>query len=174
MSSDIIDLKTVMKSKNGHQKIAKMQGDLFHRECVNALTMAGFEIADQHFVVKDIGVELDCITNNRAGLAMPWEFKGSWQGERPGLKRTDTLKKAIGNGYLFTQSELYQMMTPLFVMTSHFPEDGNGLKMLRAVGRNVIVAFVDSRDSKTLNWLYSANERDIRNYIESQMELSLR
>jgi hypothetical protein len=159
-------LSDIMKSINGHQKLAKLQGDRFHAECIDALTMAGFEIAEQHFVVKDVGIELDCITNNRHGLAMAWEFKGSWQGERPGLRRTDTLKKAISNGYLFTQSDMYQMMPPLIVMTSHLPEKGDGLAMLHAVKRDVIMAFLDSRDSKALKWFYNAIEETIEDYIK--------
>lgn len=160
-------LSKIMKSVNGHQKLAKLQGDRFHAECVDALVMAGFEIADEHFMIRDVGIELDCITNNRHDIAMPWEFKGSWQGDRPGLRRTDTLKKAIANGYLFTQSDMYKMMPPLLVMTSHLPEKGDGLAMMQTVKRDTIMAFIDSRDSKTLKWLYNAIEETLEAYIEA-------
>lgn len=153
------------------QALANFQGDKFHREAIDALQMAGFEIVDQHYVIAEVGIEVDCIANNYHGLAMPWEFKGSWQGDRPGLRRTDTLKKAISSGYLFTQSQEYQIMTPLLVMTTHFPLVGAGVAMLNAVRRTVILAFVDSRDSKLLRWLCSADEKKIRNFMSEQATL---
>jgi len=159
---------------NNYQALASFQGDKFHKEAIDALTMAGFEIADQHYTVPDVGVELDCITNNRHGLAMPWEFKGSWQGDRPGLRRTDTLKKAVGGAYMFAQSEMALGMTPLLVMTTHFPQTGMGVLMLRCVKRNVVFAFVDSRDSKTLKWLYNADEAKLRDYLNYQLDLLTR
>lgn len=158
-------ISTIIDSPNAHQRLSGIQGRRFHDECVDALRMAGFEIADQCLNVATVGIELDCITNNRQGIAMPWEFKGSWQGDRPGLRRTDTLKKAIANGYLFAQSELYQLMTPLLVMTTHFPLDGSGLSMLRTVKREIVLAFVDSRDSKRLRWLVNADEQALRRFI---------
>jgi hypothetical protein len=129
------------------------------------LQIAGFEIADQHVRIHEIGIELDAITNNANGIAMPWEFKGSWNGPRPGLRRTDTLKKAICNGYLLTQWSQSDRLTPLLVMTTHLPEEGSGLAMMHAVNRNVVMGFVDSRNTKLLAWLYKATEETLLGYI---------
>lgn len=156
-----------MIKDNNFQRMANAQGAWFHQECIRSLAIAGFEIAEQEFVINQVGIRLDAITNNSHGIAMPWEFKGSWNGERPGLRRTDTLKKAIANGYLLSRWQDKNMMTPLLVMTTHFPVDGSGIAMLNAVNRNTIMAFVDSRDTRFLGWLYRAAEEDIYQYIEA-------
>ncbi len=163
-------LNHLRHTANGHQKLAKLQGDIFHQECIRSLDLAGFEIADEHVRLVDVGIELDCVTNNKHGIAMPWEFKGSWQGDRPGLIRTDTLKKAIANGYLLTRSTHAIHMTPLLVMTTHFPEEGAGLAMLRAVASSVVLAFVDSRDSRQLRMLYEATEQKLIAYSQRSPE----
>lgn len=144
------------------QRAANVQGQRFHDECILALELAGFEIADQHVALSDVGIELDAIVNNKCGVAIPWEFKGSWQGVRPGLIRTDTLKKAIANGYLLSRSDVAGMMMPLMVMASHRPEGGHGLAMLRSVGTDVIADFVDSRDSRKLRILANSSEEQLR------------
>ena len=156
-----------MIKENNFQRMAGEQGDWFHTECIRSLKIAGFEIADQEVNVREVGIRLDAITNNAHGIAMPWEFKGSWNGNRPGLRRTDTLKKAIANGYLLSRWCNKEMMTPMLVMTTHFPEDGSGIAMLNAVERKIVMSFVDSRDTRFLGWLYRATEDDLRKYIES-------
>ena len=60
---------------------------------------------------------------------MWFEYKGSVQGTRPGLRRTDTLKKAIANGALLRS---LTDPAPYVVVTSHLPEAGAGAAMLRA------------------------------------------
>ena len=160
-------LKIDMTKPNAHQRLAKAQGDLYHSECIRSLQIAGFEIADQHTAIEEVGIELDAITNNAHGIAMPWEFKGSWNGSRPGLKRTDTLKKAIASGYLLSRWSESGMLTPLLVMSTHMPDMGSGVAMIDAVGRDVVLAFVDNRNTKFLNWLYLANENELRQYIDA-------
>lgn len=152
---------------NDHQRLAVAQGGWFHTECIRSLTIAGFEISDQEINIPAIGIRLDAITNNAHGIAMPWEFKGSWNGIRPGLRRTDTLKKAIANGYLLSRWEDKNMMTPMLVMTTHLPEDGSGTAMVNAVERTIVMAFVDSRDTRMLTWLCRATEDDLRSYINA-------
>lgn len=148
---------------DGHE-----QGEAFHQECLRALRLAGFEIAQAKIVLEDVGMELDAITNNLHGLAFAWEFKGSLQGKRPGLMRTDTLKKAICNGWLLSVSPDYShRFPPLFVMTSHKPQRGDGCKMLNIALREGIFAQVlDSRDGERLSWLASADEMQINRLLQ--------
>lgn len=153
------------------QKAASVQGDHFHNECLHALNYAGFEIADQYVVLTDVGIELDAIVNNAHGIAIPLEFKGSLQGNRPGLRRTDTLKKAIANGYLLTRSNVSGMMTPLVVLTSHLPEAGHGKAMLDAVERDTIMAFIDSRDGRKLRKLCDMPEEKLRALVDGRIDL---
>ena len=134
-------------------------------ECILALELAGFEVVEIKVRVRDVGIELDAITNNKHGIAMAWEFKGSLQGSRPGLIRTDTTKKAIANALLLSRSEYGEMMPPLLIMTSHIPTENDSLAMLEAVIGKEILAVVDSRDGKTLQWLYQATESDIKTLL---------
>lgn len=164
MIKDILD----SAKPNNHQRLAVSQGAAFHQECIRSLSIAGFEISEQEFTIREVGIKLDAITNNAHGIAMPWEFKGSWNGARPGLRRTDTLKKAIANGYLLSRWENKNMMTPLLVMTTHFPEDGSGIAMLRTVDRNTVMAFVDSRDTRLLGRLYRMTEEELHSYIDAE------
>ena len=60
---------------------------------------------------------------------MWFEYKGSIQGHRPGLRRTDTMKKAIANGALL---RALADPAPYVVITSHLPEAGSGAAMLTA------------------------------------------
>ena len=160
-----------MTTVSNFQKAASVQGNHFHKECIHALEYAGFEIADQHVVLSDVGIEIDAIVNNAHGIAIPLEFKGSLQGDRPGLRRTDTLKKAIANGYLLTLSELNQMMTPLVVLTSHLPENGHGKAMIEAVKRDAIMAFIDNRDGRRLRRLCNMTEEELHALVNGEIDL---
>jgi hypothetical protein len=150
------------------QSDATEQGARFHAECIRALMNAGFEIHEQKMKVPEVGIEIDAVTHNREGLAMPWEFKGSEQGMRPGLHRTDTMKKAIANGYLFSRWEGRFAFTPLLVMTSHMPSDTDGAPaaMHAATERRIVLEFVNSRDHKRLLWLYRATEAQLRKLLD--------
>lgn len=138
------------------QTMAVEQGAAFHDECIRALKYAGFEIVCTKVRLRDVGIEIDAITNNQLGVPMAWEFKGSWQGTRPGLQRTDTVKKAIASALLFSRSEYGLFMLPLLVMTSHIPTNGDGAAMLQKTIGHEILSVVDSRDGKKLKWLANA------------------
>jgi len=150
------------------QSDATEQGTRFHEECIRSLANAGFEIVSQKFIVPEVGIEIDAIVHNREGIAMPWEFKGSEKGTRPGLHRTDTMKKAIANGYLFSRWEGRCTFTPLLVMTSHMPSDTEGAPraMHAATERRIILEFVNSRDHKRLLWFYRATEAQLRALLD--------
>ena len=149
------------------------QGAAFHAECIRALRLAGFEIVQTKVRLQDVGIELDAITNNKYGLAFAWEFKGSLQGSRPGLKRTDTVKKAICNGWLLSISEQYSdRFPPLFVMCSHKPDGGDGEKMLHyALLHGIFTEVIDSRDGVRLSWLANATEEMIRHTLQRRVML---
>jgi len=146
------------------------QGAAFHDESIRALRLAGFEIASTKCRLEDVGIELDAITNNRHGIAFAWEFKGSLQGARPGLRRTDTLKKAIANGFLLSVSEIYgDRFPPLFVMCSHIPVAGDGQKMMAAALRSGVLSdIVDSRDGVRLGSLANITEEGLRVFMQTR------
>jgi len=81
------------------QASAGIQGRQFAEQCDQLLTHDGFELRG-HELLRDVGVEIDRVALSPRGNLVWFEYKGSVQGSRPGLMRTDTLKKAIANGAL--------------------------------------------------------------------------
>ena len=109
------------------QGAASRQGRQFAEQCDELLTNYGFALAPS-LVLRDVGVEIDRVATSPSGRRVWFEYKGSIQGSRPGLMRTDTLKKAIANGALL---QAVDGRSPYVVITSHLPEGGSGLAMLR-------------------------------------------
>ena len=91
------------------------------------LVSRGFELNGSLQVV-EVGVEIDRVAVAPSGATVWFEYKGSVQGSRPGLMRTDTLKKAVANGALLQR--LVEKPAYL-VLTSHLPNSGAGLAMLQ-------------------------------------------
>ena len=110
------------------QASAGIQGRQFAEQCDTLLGHMGFDL-DGRRVLAEVGVEIDQQATSPNGRVVWFEYKGSVQGNRPGLRRTDTLKKAIANGALLRAVEA---PAPYVVITSHLPEAGSGAAMLRA------------------------------------------
>ncbi len=66
---------------------------------------------------------------------------------RPGLKRTDTIKKAISNAYQFKR--IYSK-TPFFIVTNVIPTDGNSKCMMGLAEGDIVDKFVDVTNAKDL------------------------
>jgi hypothetical protein len=110
------------------QASAGIQGRQFAEQCDQLLTHDGFELQGRE-LLRNVGVEIDRVARSPRGNLVWFEYKGSVQGSRPGLLRTDTLKKAIANGALLA-AEVDRH--PYVVLTSHLPDAGSGAAMLRA------------------------------------------
>lgn len=152
------------------QRMAVEQGADFNDECQKALKYAGFEIRETEMHLEDVGITLDAVTTNLQDISFAWEFKGSLQGSRPSLVRTDTVKKAIANGYLLSISTAYRShFPPLLLMCSHEPEKGDARIMLdAAIQDGLFTDVVDSRDGKKLRWLANATETDIKKLLDER------
>ena len=110
------------------QAAAGIQGRQFAEQCDTLLTHLGFELRGRR-ILTEVGVEIDQEAVSPTGVVVWFEYKGSVQGNRPGLRRTDTLKKAIANGALLRS---LADPAPYVVVTSHLPEAGSGAAMLQA------------------------------------------
>jgi len=110
------------------QASAGIQGRQFAEQCDTLLAHYGFELKGRR-VLTEVGVEIDQEAVSPSGTLVWFEYKGSVQGNRPGLRRTDTLKKAIANGALL---RALADPAPYVVVTSHLPEAGSGAAMLAA------------------------------------------
>ena len=110
------------------QSASSLQGRQFAEQCDTLLAGCGFRLGGRVNLVQ-IGIEVDQEAVAPSGRTIWFEYKGSLQGPRPGLLRTDTLKKAIANGALLGAVGNHP---PFVVLTSHLPEAGAGLAMLDA------------------------------------------
>ena len=109
------------------QSSSSRQGRRFAEQCDELLASYGFELRNR-IVLPEIGVEIDQHAVSPLGNEVWFEYKGSIQGTRPGLKRTDTVKKAVANGALLGGLEVHP---PYVVLASHLPDSGAGLAMLK-------------------------------------------
>ncbi len=119
------------KPRASFQASAGIQGRQFAEQCDTLLAHFGFELKGRR-VLTEVGVEIDQEAVSPGGTTVWFEYKGSIQGKRPGLIRTDTLKKAIANGALLRS---LADPAPYVVVTSHLPEAGSGAAMLDAALR---------------------------------------
>jgi hypothetical protein len=110
----------------GFQASSNVQGRQFAEQCGVLLAGLGFRVGPR-LLLPEVGVEIDCVAESPRGTTIWFEYKGSVQGRRPGLMRTDTLKKAIANGSLL---DAIPDHPPYVVLTSHLPDAGAGLAML--------------------------------------------
>jgi hypothetical protein len=109
------------------QSSSSAQGRAFAQQCDALLAGLGFSLAGATKVA-GIGVEVDQVATGSSGQLVWFEYKGSIQGSRPGLRRTDTLKKAVANGALLAAIPDHPQY---IVLTSHLPTAGAGLEMLQ-------------------------------------------
>lgn len=109
------------------QASSGIQGRQFAEQCDQLLVHYGFTL-EGRVLLSDVGVEIDRMAIAPSGQRVWFEYKGSVQGTRPGLMRTDTLKKAVANGALLAG---LADRHPYVVLTSHLPEVRSGAAMLR-------------------------------------------
>lgn len=108
------------------QAASGIQGRQFAEQCDTLLSHLGFELRGRR-ILPEVGVEIDQEAVSPTGTVVWFEYKGSVQGHRPGLRRTDTMKKAIANGALLRG---LADPAPYVVITSHLPGPGSGSAML--------------------------------------------
>lgn len=82
--------------------------------------------------IPGIGIEVDQRFLAKGGVMVWIECKGSRNGSRPGLLRTDSMKKAIANGAL-SQAVRAEAVPPIefWVISSHLPSSGASFAMMR-------------------------------------------
>ncbi len=148
------------------QRLASEQGKEFRDLCVKALTRTGFAEVVTEVKFSDVGIQLDIVANNRHGIALAIECKGSMLGDRPGSRRTDTVLKAIGEAYLLSRSQLAESFPPMILMTSHVAEDKAARAMLGSVPVTMIADVLNPYNhAKRLTWWANADEDAIATHL---------
>lgn len=117
-----------MSDEPHFQVWAAIQGQSVEQAAETVLRIDGWHIISTHSLIA--GQEIDIIAADQDGVVWWVECKGSWRGKRPGLIRTDTLKKAVAVAwYLSTLPE----RAPYLLFASHLPIPGSsGELMLHA------------------------------------------
>ena len=112
------------------QRLAGEQGRLFDAQC-RIMMGPKFSVSDKPFRVPGIGVEMDArVVSKGTGIEYWCEFKGSWNGKRPGMMRTDTAKKALADVLLLHVSPV--AYPRCIVLTTHLPPNGSaGWEMIQ-------------------------------------------
>jgi Holliday junction resolvase-like predicted endonuclease len=119
---------------SARQAAAGRQGAAFETTVATLLQIEGWTITATKWRHPEFDVEVDIVATHPATGQEWWiECKGSWEGNRQGLKRTDTLKKALFNGAMLA---LADDRKPYMIIASHPPGAGTaGTKWLeRAEG----------------------------------------
>ena len=129
------------------------QGKAFDEQCRLVLQGLGFEVSDRPFTVADLGVEFDAEVRSRSGRVFWCEFKGSWHGPRPGLRRTDTVKKALTDAFIAHAAE--GDYPPTLFLTTHTPNPGSsGDRMLEvALTSGALLDVINVNDPKDMERL---------------------
>lgn len=141
------------------QQLGPEQGQWFEDTCVKSLEYAGFTVNARRQHLTGVEVEVDIIATNTHAISFYIDCKGSLQGERPGLIRTDTLKKAIAELLLLHHGG----WGPLLLMASHIPENGAGKRWLEIAHQWIPFITVNPlTDSRLLHQLALADEQRIR------------
>lgn len=117
-----------MTQGDGFQSQATIQGAAFEGQARQYLQFLRFDLRGKR-TFTDIGCEVDDAAVSPRGGSVYFEYKGSFSGTRPGLRRTDTVKKALLTGFLLRSKG---DVTPYVVLTSHLPERGAGKAMIDA------------------------------------------
>lgn len=105
------------------QRLAGEQGRAFDAQC-RLMLAPRFDVCDKPFRVPAVGVEMDAMVTSKTTGNHYWcEFKGSWNGTRPGMMRTDTAKKALADVLLLHIAP--EEYPPCIILTSHLPPAGS-------------------------------------------------
>lgn len=144
------------KAVDHFQARGVQQGQKFDEQCRLVLGGLGFEVSEKPFPVSELGCEFDAEITAMDGTRYWCEFKGSWHGDRPGLRRTDTVKKALCDAFL--ANEASTVFPPVLILTTHLPSPASSgaqmLKVALASGALLDVICVnDPEDMKRLKRL---------------------
>ena len=107
------------------QSSASHQGRAFEDHVERVLIANGYDIIERRWRHPDVDVEIDFIAAEPGHETVYWiECKGSWESNRPGLERTDTVKKLLGSAWMLNATP-DRLTVEFIVITSDPPKDGS-------------------------------------------------
>lgn len=124
------------------QRASSEQGRQYEALCEFRLRTAKWKVLGTHMSPGDGYSLVDIVAEDPNGGLWWIECKGSYRGNAQGMKRGDTVKKALGDAYDLAPLRWEETDSPInyMIMTSHFPErTQNGYHMVwRALDRGII------------------------------------
>jgi len=99
---------------------------MFEAQAGAFLEALGFDLLGSRRL-RHIGCEVDQVAIAPNGEHVYFEFKGSYRGNVPGMRRTDTAKKGLLTGFLL---QSIGDPVPYYILTSHRPTKGAALAMV--------------------------------------------
>ncbi len=143
------------------QRSSTEQGELFEQLCLSVVKSAGFVVIRRHKRCKLCGCETDILAENQHGITFSVDCKGSWNGDRPGGWRSDTVMKA---GFVLICLHACGAHGRLLSMMSHEPERGSSV--LKHAMTHRLSRFEDINPGKPehvkrLRWLARATEDEL-------------
>lgn len=108
------------------QASSSAQGRAFEEAVQTIVQMGGHEIINAGFTDELSGEQVDLLVRTTKGVLVWIECKGSWntRSNVPGLRRSDTAKKAVANAWHLQNSHSDQR-PPYVLVTSHLPREGS-------------------------------------------------
>jgi len=123
------------------QSDASRSGAIYETHVADLLTLNGWHVVNRNVTYPDVGVTIDILGATPNGVPFAGECKAGITGrDRPGLSRTDSLKKAIADAWLMS---LRDDPLPYVVFTNATPTDGTGVAMLAAARQHLFAAVVN-------------------------------
>ncbi|HYI63125.1 MAG TPA: site-specific DNA-methyltransferase [Acidimicrobiales bacterium] len=138
---------------------ANAEGKAAQALALEVVTHAGFKVVDTNVRLRGLGMTMNVVATDSGGDGEgggeTWFFdvSGAFSSPRGGLRRTDTMWKALGRANVLARSEEHRHAN-LVLLTSHLPvEKSEGDRALRAAGPNAFydaVAMLEEEDFKRL------------------------
>ena len=111
------------------QATSTRQAHAFAKECDQLLQGRGYTITVSKKQIGVLGIEISREAVSPNGRTLWFAYHGSLRGARPGLRRTDTVKKALADGTLLSTLPAADRK-PFVILTSHLPKQGSAKKMI--------------------------------------------
>ena len=102
------------------------QGRAFEEAVQTIVPMGGHDIVNTGFTDEASREQVDLLVRTSSGIDVWIECKGSWntRSNVPGLRRSDTAKKAVANAWHLKKSH-GEGRPPYILVTSHLPREGS-------------------------------------------------
>ena len=109
------------------QRRASLEGRAAQDQARAIMETAGFEIVKRNYRVKGTGAQFNLYVSDRAGGTWFVDVSGAFTTTRGGLRRTDTVWKALGRAHVLTLQEMSEdnPIPRLLMLTSDLPKAGS-------------------------------------------------